>query len=518
MNTSMKKQYQGWLVLAGLVVMVLGAVLGWYGFPALIRSQIIENLVLNEGAERREIWEKTPYPMDFKIYLFNVTNPFEVAQGDTPVLKEVGPYCYNEYKEKVNIIDHEEDDTVSFNVKDTWFFNQEESGVLTGDEIITIPHVVILGMILEAEREQPLALQFINASISHIFGNITTPFVTAKAKDLLFEGVPINCTHDSFSAKTICTELKKRIHHFHRVNEHIFKFSILGTKNGTERERLRVKRGNDDIKEVGKVVEFEDQDTLDVWSGDKCNELKGTDATIFPPFLTKKDKIEGFLTDLCRSAGAEYQYATTYNGIRSYKYTADFGDITNDENLKCFCTTPSTCLKRGVHDITRCTGIPLVVSLPHFFLADEEYQDGVIGLNPVQEKHQILLQFEPMTATPLEAYKRLQFNIFMHKSNQVDIVKNVTPSLLPILWVQENMELHQEYIDKILDMFLIISIMGAMKWIMIVIGGVITATGLFFLMRKKNDNHTVITGSPPIALKSTGKPKPEHVIDRTNGL
>ena len=48
----------------------------------------------------------------------------------------------------MNIIDHEEDDTVSFNVKDTWYFNKEESGSLTGKEIITIPHVVILVSIL----------------------------------------------------------------------------------------------------------------------------------------------------------------------------------------------------------------------------------------------------------------------------------------------------------------------------------------------------------------------------------
>jgi uncharacterized membrane protein YecN with MAPEG domain len=76
------------------------------------------------------------------------------------------------------------------------------------------------------------------------------------------------------------------------------------------------------------------------------------------------------------------------------------------------------------------------------------------------------------------------------------------------------MELHQEYIDKILGLFFIISIMGAMKWIMIAVGGILTATGFFFIMRKKND-HTVITDSPPIPLKSTGKPaKMEHVIEK----
>jgi uncharacterized membrane protein YecN with MAPEG domain len=76
------------------------------------------------------------------------------------------------------------------------------------------------------------------------------------------------------------------------------------------------------------------------------------------------------------------------------------------------------------------------------------------------------------------------------------------------------MELHQEYIDKILYLFLIISIMGAMKWIMIAVGGILTATGFFFILRRKN-NRTVITDSPPIPLKPTGKSaKMEHVIEK----
>jgi hypothetical protein len=59
-----------------------------------VQCHLFQNLELKEGAERREIWERAPYPMDFKIYLFNVTNPMEVQKGATPVLQEVGPYCY----------------------------------------------------------------------------------------------------------------------------------------------------------------------------------------------------------------------------------------------------------------------------------------------------------------------------------------------------------------------------------------------------------------------------------------
>ena len=40
-EVSLRNQSSVWLVLSGMVIFVLGAVLGWYGFPALIRSQII---------------------------------------------------------------------------------------------------------------------------------------------------------------------------------------------------------------------------------------------------------------------------------------------------------------------------------------------------------------------------------------------------------------------------------------------------------------------------------------------
>lgn len=77
-------------------------------------------------------------------------------------------------------------------------------------------------------------------------------------------------------------------------------FSPLFQKNGTVRDRLEVKRGMEDIRDLGKLVEFKDQKVQTVWDGEECNKLRGTDSTIFPPFLTKKDKIEGFLPDLCR--------------------------------------------------------------------------------------------------------------------------------------------------------------------------------------------------------------------------
>lgn len=61
-----------------------------------------------------------------------------------------------------------------------------------------------------------------------------------------------------------------------------------------------MKRGIENIKDVGRVVEYEGKKQLTVYDGEECNKFRGTDSTIFSPFLTTSDKIEAFAPDLCR--------------------------------------------------------------------------------------------------------------------------------------------------------------------------------------------------------------------------
>lgn len=42
----------------------------------------------------REMWTVVPFPVDFRIYLFNVTNANEIQGGAKPIVKEVGPFFY----------------------------------------------------------------------------------------------------------------------------------------------------------------------------------------------------------------------------------------------------------------------------------------------------------------------------------------------------------------------------------------------------------------------------------------
>jgi len=57
-----------------------------------------------------------------------------------------------------------------------------------------------------------------------------------------------------------------------------------------------------DIQEVGQVVLYNGKPEMDFWSGPTCNQLKGTDTTVFPPYMsrTSPPDVWGFGAELCR--------------------------------------------------------------------------------------------------------------------------------------------------------------------------------------------------------------------------
>lgn len=42
----------------------------------------------------RKAWSKFPIAVEFRIFIFNVTNPLEVHQGAKPKVQEIGPYFF----------------------------------------------------------------------------------------------------------------------------------------------------------------------------------------------------------------------------------------------------------------------------------------------------------------------------------------------------------------------------------------------------------------------------------------
>lgn len=70
------------------------------------------------------------------------------------------------------------------------------------------------------------------------------------------------------------------------------------------------------------MVQFKGENALTVWSGDKCNNLTGSDSTIFPPFLTPQDPVAAFTPELCRCVSAKrFVAVVSHSSEQSFEHS-----------------------------------------------------------------------------------------------------------------------------------------------------------------------------------------------------
>lgn len=476
---------------------VLGILL-WCGFPAILRSQIKKAIMLKPGSEIREMWTNFPLPLDFKVYMFNITNPDEIAKGQKPKVQEIGPFFYDEYKMKLDLVDREDDDSVEYSMKSSWIFNPKKSK-FTGDEDMVFPHLMILSMAMMTLKDKPAAMPVVGKAVDSIFHKPASLFVKAKAKDILFDGLPVDCTVKDFAGSAVCNVLKTEAKDLVPDGEDRYKFSLFGGKNGSiVPERMKVLRGTKNFKDVGRVLEWNGKPALDIWPEDHCNAFNGTDSTIFAPLFGPDDDIVSFGYEICRSISAHFRYHSKVKGVKTLHYTADLGDMSKNENEKCFCPTPDTCLTRNLYDMTKCVGAPIIGSPPHFYDCEKNWLDLVDGLHPNQEDHEMAMDFEPMTATPLLAHKRLQFNMFIQPIAKFKLMKTFPEALLPLFWVEEGILLDDEFVNKVKVVFKAIAVVNFLKWLMILGGiGMGAAAGVLYYKNRENTGKLEVTKVTP---------------------
>lgn len=87
---------------------------------------IFQSVVIKNGSQVYDMWQKPTIPIYFQVYVFDLQNAAAVLNGERPIVKERGPYTYQEYREKVDIVTHE-NGTISYREIKSYVFDRSMS-------------------------------------------------------------------------------------------------------------------------------------------------------------------------------------------------------------------------------------------------------------------------------------------------------------------------------------------------------------------------------------------------------
>lgn len=93
--------------------------------------------------------------------------------------------------------------------------------------ILATGFFIFQGVVNTVAIQKPGALTLVNKAIKSIYSNPPSIFLTAKADDILFNGIIINCDVKDFAGKAICSQLKEAPSLEH-VSENELGFSLMG--------------------------------------------------------------------------------------------------------------------------------------------------------------------------------------------------------------------------------------------------------------------------------------------------
>lgn len=497
------------LVTAGIGVFAAtcGAILGWGVFPWMVHKKVAESVIIKQGTPQYERFLALPQPLLFKVYIFNITNPQKVQEGELPIVKEVGPYVYKQFRKKTVKEFSDDGTSVTYTQQQFYEFDGKASQPLVeSDRIVALnmqmnaflqvfereltdifrnfltkfnrtldrtPIVRILKRLLDrirgkrkiAENDPGLNLLMaqINANLNGVFNSPTSMFVSTTVREYLFEGVRF-CINPTGLARAICKQIRdKGTKTIRALDDGSLAFSFFNHKNRTTDGVYEVHTGLRDPEKVLEIEKYDELDSLHVWLNSStgypsvCNMINGTDASAYPPFRRPGDSMYIFSADICRSVELYYQRETKYKGIPGFRYvTRGFlNEIGPEYANECFCVDrlvnvtkkKNGCLYSGALDLSECIDAPVILTLPHMLGAAQEYRKLVKGLEPNLKKHETFIEVQHLTGTPLQGGKRVQFNMFLKPINQITLTENLTTSLVPTIWVEEGIALNQEMVN-----------------------------------------------------------------------
>ena len=183
-------------------------------------------------------------------------------------------------------------------------------------------------------------------------------------------------------------------------------FGLMYGRNDTPEGEHEIYTGQAGTSHIfGYFASHKGKKVLNFWKGEYCNNIRGSDGTLFPPFVTESTVLSAFAMDLCRSFDFNSNGWSEYKGIKGILYGfPETAFATEDQfpDNACFCMFSGKrkarrCTISGVYDLGGCQGgAPLLVTNPHFHKTNPDLSRNIDGLNYDPARHETYLIMQPV--------------------------------------------------------------------------------------------------------------------------
>lgn len=415
-------------VAVGVLLIIIAAVVAVL-FPKLIDLVIDSQIALKDGGRTFLWWKEPPVEPQLHVYIYNVTNANEfLNNGEKPALDELGPYVYRQHWEKIEV-KFNENDTVSYKVRKRFTFAEDLSAGLEED-LVVVPNVPMLS----ATSQSKHAARFLRLAMASIMDILKIkPFVEVSIGQLLwgYEDPLLKL------AKDVMPKEQKLPYD---------QFGLFYGKNGTAPDWYTIYTGQGDVTRYGVLDKWNGKDSLGHWTNELCDSIAGSDGSIFPPHITKSTVLKIFDKDLCRALPLVFkEEVVTSGGIPGYRFVPPkdvFASPSRVHSQQCFCPAGPPCSPEGTFNVSFCQyDSPILLSFPHFYLADPALLTAVTGISPpIEEKHQLFIDVQPMMGTALRARARVQINLAVSQVRDIKQVATFPDIVFPIIWFEDGID------------------------------------------------------------------------------
>uniref|UniRef100_A0A3B4ZUS7 Scavenger receptor class B member 2 n=1 Tax=Stegastes partitus TaxID=144197 RepID=A0A3B4ZUS7_9TELE len=480
------------IICAHLLIVGIGLMVS-QAFRTLMHNRLKKEIVLVEGSRVFESWKTPPPPVYMEYFFFNVTNVKEILEGGKPVVTQIGPYTYREYRYKENVSMVDNNTMVSaYNTKSFVFMRDRSVGDPSEDNITTvnIPAWAVMNKVKGSFWKSSMVSIWMSSIGSGLF--------TTRTVDELLWGY-----EDPLLARVASTspEVEKI-------------FGLMYKKNGSNDGEFLYRTGQQDHMDYGRVVTWKGQSQLTFWTTNQSNSINGSDGSAFHPLLDKNERIYIFTPDLCRSIHVEFEKDVEVKGIPAYRFTPPRSVFASKEENPAnegFCVTPQECLGTGLLKVSPCRkGAPVVASFPHFYLADSKFVGAIEGMSPERTHHQTFLDLNPTTGVIVRANKRAQINILLNRISGFPKTRSLNETIFPVMFLNESVVIDDASAARVQKLLLIVTLVSNFPLIIVGLGGIMLVVFIILLVRARQQKTAAEDDTSYSPVKDKEKDDPQN--------